>query len=375
VKRSCARATCGAILLALWFAVRVAAADAVEQLASDDRATVAAAVAEIERMPASPDAADALFRAARACEEKLADPPRALALYERILKELPDASVAMASERRAERLRVEVGRAGEHAEKARELAAVMAAADERPAAEIEQRVRALAEAAWPGAADAALWLAEWLRRTGRFAEAETQYDAVVARFPGTPQAALAARGAVGAAIDGHAWDRAESLARALPAIDAEDAVVRDELITAADRGRFRARLYTTSWIALVLALLALVASLTEAAVRGGRRRPALIPPVEVLFLVPAAAVLVAVSFTAHRAIAPAVLRISLVGIACAWLSGLTLDLLRRRGRAFRRRALAHILACLVATLSIGYIAVTRDNLMDLLAETVRFGPE
>ena len=57
-----------------------------------------------------------------------------------------------------------------------------------------------------------------------------------------------------------------------------------------------------AWIALLLAFAGLAASLAEAALRGGRQRPPLRPPIEVMFLAPIAAVLVAVSFTAHRAI-------------------------------------------------------------------------
>jgi nitric oxide reductase large subunit len=94
----------------------------------------------------------------------------------------------------------------------------------------------------------------------------------------------------------------------------------------------------------------------------------------VWFLAPVAAVIVAASFTAHRAIAPAVLRISIVGVALAWMSGAALDLLRQRGRPVRARAIVHIVACAVAIVSVGYIAITRDGLLDMLAETVQFGP-
>ena len=39
------------------------------------------------------------------------------------------------------------------------------------------------------------------------------------------------------------------------------------------------------------------------------------------------------------------------------------------------RAVAHILACVIAVVAVGYIAMTRDGLVDLLAETVRGGPD
>ena len=94
-----------------------------------------------------------------------------------------------------------------------------------------------------------------------------------------------------------------------------------------------------------------------------------------LYAAPIAAVLIGVAFTAHRAIAPAVLRISLAGVALAWISGTALDIARARGRDVRMRSLAHVVACVLGVIAIGYIAMTRDGLIDLLAETVKFGPE
>src|SRR6185503_18804887 len=130
----------------------------------------------------------------------------------------------------------------------------------------------------------------------------------------------------------------------LPAGDEVDRAVKEDLLDGASTGRLRDRLYVAAWIGLVLASLLLLASLIEAIVRGGVRRPALRPPIEVMFLAPVAAVIVAASFTAHRAIAPAVLQISIVGVIAAWVSGAALDLVRSRGRPVRARAIAHVVA-------------------------------
>ena len=59
------------------------------------------------------------------------------------------------------------------------------------------------------------------------------------------------------------------------------------------------------------------------------------------------------SFTAHRAIGPAVTRISLVGLALAWLSGSALEL-----RPGRLRAVLHVVACMAGVLAVAYIALT-----------------
>ncbi|HET9987909.1 MAG TPA: hypothetical protein VFQ65_05300, partial [Kofleriaceae bacterium] len=56
--------------------------------------------------------AAALYAAGRTCEDTLADPVRALALYDRLLREYPDASVALGAEHHAARLRAQL--AGGH---------------------------------------------------------------------------------------------------------------------------------------------------------------------------------------------------------------------------------------------------------------------
>ena len=346
-----------------------------EALGSQDPQAVEKAVTELERARATPDGADALFAAARACEHKLADPARALALYDRIVHELPDARVAAASQRRAERLRAQLGPANAYGIEAKQLARLIADADRLESGEVVDRAAALAAAAWPGAPDAALWLAEWLRRIGRFGQAEAAYREVVVRWPSSSQALLARRGAAGAALDQHAWSHAVDLARALPVPSADDVLVRDELLQAAEQGRLRDRLYTRAWVGLVVAIFALFASLAEAILRGGKRWPSVRPPIEILYLAPLGAVLIAISFTAHRAITPVVASITLAGIVLAWISGVTLDLLRARERSVKARAILHILMCTLGVVATGYIVMMHGGLLDLLAETVRSGPE
>lgn len=361
------------IALALLLAWRIAAADDAALLAgleTDDPTALSQAIHAIETAPTTPGLADVLFAAGRACEDRLHDPARALALYERIVRELPDAGISIAAQRRVELLADARG----HAREAGELAELTANADTLPAADVVRRTEALIAAPWPGAADAALWLGDWLCRTRRFADAQARYAQVIERWPDASQAYLALRNAASCAIDAHDWSRADALASRLPERDDSERAVKADLVESTARGRLRDRLYTASWIGLPLALLALLASLADAVLRGGLRRPALRPPIEVLFLAPVAAVIVAASFTAHPAIAPAVLRISVAGVALAWISGAALDLARTRGRPVRLRAIGHVLACAIGVVAIGYIAITHDGLLDLLAETVKFGP-
>jgi hypothetical protein len=347
----------------------------VEQLGASERAAIERAVAAIERAPAgTPSLEYALFRAGQACEDTLADPARARALYERLVRELPDAGLAIAAARRVDHLREQLGEGKRHAREAAELAALVAGADRLSPDEIDRRARALADAAWPGAPEAALWHAEWLRRSKRLAEAAARFAEIAARWPGSPHAIEALRGAVGTALDARDWGRAAELARPLPAALPADRVLRDELLEAAARGRRRTLWYALAWLAAIAAALGLGASFAEALYRTPPPRRVR-APLELLFLAPIAAVLVGVALTAHETIAPAVTLLSAGGLVLAGLSGAALDLLRARGRPLRSRALLHAALCVIAVAALLYIALMRDDLLDMVIETVRFGPE
>lgn len=339
-------------------------------LNTDEPTALQAAVIAIEDAPTVPGLADVLFSAGRAAEDRLHDPARALALYDRILRELPDAGVAIAAGRRAESLRA----ARDHAREAAQLAELYALADTLPAVEVERRAQLLIDAAWPGAAEASMLLADWRCRNRNFGGAQQQYARVVATYPDAEQAGLARRNAAGCAIDAKDWDLAERLAEQLAGHGDLDEAVRVDLMSSIATGRRRAWLYSSSWIALVVAGILLFVSFVEAIVRGGVRAPAWQPPVEVLYIGPVALVLVAASYAIDSLIGPAVIQISAAGLATAWVSGATLDLCRRRGRSVRARALGHIVACAFVVLAVGYIAMTRADLLDMLGETVRFGP-
>lgn len=361
-----------ALVLIAWLAVGHAANESqlLAGLETDDPAQLATAISAIEHAPTTPELADVLFAAGRACEDRLHDPARALAIYDRIARDLPDAGISIAATRRIDQLRG----VREHAHEAAELAELIASADQLPSADVVRRADALIAAPWPGAIDAALWAADWACRTRAFADAQARYVKLRTTWPQTEQAQLALRNAASCAIDAHDWPRAEALARQLPALDEVAQAVQQDLLEHVASGRRRDALYHASWLGLVLAIGLMLASLGEAMVRGGFRRPTLRPPVEVMFLAPVAAVIVLASFTAHRAIAPAVVKISLVGLALAWASGMALDLLRSRQRPVRLRAVIHVLCCAIGVLAVGYIAMTRDGLLDMLAETVKFGP-
>jgi tetratricopeptide (TPR) repeat protein len=346
-------------------------------LGASDLRDVERAVAAIQQQPAAESDPDVLFAAGRACEDKLLDPERAVALYDRVIAEHPTARVATAALRRAAPLRAQIGPHGETAALAAELARLTARADAQPAAAVIREAERLTAVAWPGAPAAALWLADWLRRAGRIDDAQAHYAMIVARWPTLPEAQAALRGGAGCALEAHDWSLAETLANRLPAADPTDRAVRDDFLTAVARGRRRDRWYVLAWLAIAAAAGALAGSLVEAILRSppGTRWSALRPPIEILLLGPVAAVLIGIAFTAHRLFAPAVASIAGGGLVLAWLSGAALERLRARGRSRRLRGIAHVLICLVGVAALGYVALDRDNLLDMLIETGRFGPE
>lgn len=380
-----------AIVVALSAASAVAAPPgaAIDDLASSDPRAVADAVTAVERGGAN---AETLFAAARACEQVLLDPARAENLYEHVVYDYPDSNVAVPAHRRLDELQHLLGTDDEFATQAASFALLVAHGDAMGAAEVRALEEGLVESSprWPGVPDAELWLAEYLRERGDYAAAGEQYARIQRRWPSSAQGIEALRGAAGTALDAHDWKRALALAEQLPGgapvaragraelraagNPIEDAA-RAELIAQGRRGMRRDAIGDAAWLAIALAFVVVLASLAGAIFRGGRRWPRARPPLEVMFLGPIAAVLVAISFAAQRVIGPAVARITLTGLLLAWISGSALDLLRARGEPTRGRSLVHAAACMLGVVAMAYLAVVRDGLFDMLVETVRNGPE
>jgi hypothetical protein len=355
------------LVLVLALAAAPARAGELDALGADDVHEVARAVDAITAQPASPDL---LFAAGRACEDKLLDPARAAAIYARVVADHPSARVATAAAHRLAALRPLLGADNAAARPAAALAQLIAHADALPASAVYQQAVALAATDGPDAPAAALWLADWLRRSERTLEARAHYARVIARWPHAHEAQQAYRGGAGCALDAHDWQLAEALARRLAVDDPGDRASRDDLLGLAARGRRRDRGYLLAWLGFAVALVVLAGSLARATQRSapGTRRSTLRPPIEVLLLAPIAAVLVGIAVASYRAIAPAVATIALGGLALAYVSGAGLDRWHALGRARWLRTALHLALCLAGVGCLVYIAITHGGLIDSLGD-------
>lgn len=323
-------------------------------------------------------AAEALFSAARLSEENLADPGRALALYRALVERYPDSRTALAATRRADALAAQIGPGGDGGDALARFTEILNdydAADEAPSLAAAEALLA-AHADWVGSPRVLLWLAEVHRRAGRHRDASARYLEVAERWPEGEHALRAWRGAGDMAVRLGEFRRAQELYRHMQPQGPAEQRSLDEALRSLDIERLRTRLFALCCAALAAVFLGLLASLLHAA---GGLRPGLralrTPPTEALFMIPIAALLTAASFTGHASIGPAVALLCGVGAALSWLSGAGLDAARRRALPNRARPLVHAAAAVIAVLALSYIALHRGHLVDMILETVRFGPE
>ena len=99
------------------------------------------------------------------------------------------------------------------------------------------------------------------------------------------------------------------------------------------------------------------------------------PPIEAVFFVPIAVVLVIIAETGNPLVARAVSTIAIGGAIIAWVSGVIMEAARaRRGAVGLRRATAHGLVAALAVASMAYLAIDHHRMLDLVLETWREGP-
>ncbi len=373
---------CGALLAALLpgearadgGAERFAAASAMR--AHGDDAHAAAALVDLaDQLPADPLADDALFSAAQLYEEKLGDPARAAALYQRLVRDYPDSRVSLGAERRLAHLREALGPDDKGAAALAEMNDILFGHASRPEAESIARMEALVAANpnWRGAAQGLLWLGDAYARAGRTSDALAALDRVANGWPDSEEAFSALGRAAQLAARAGRFDRADRYVAAMHADDdpARQRSIEDAAALVA-RERLRERLFVAAQLAALvlffgfLASIALGAGSARAAARAVAR-----PPIEVIYMAPVAAVLCLSSLTGYSQIAPAVAIIAGGGVVIAWLHGVAIRLHQRQ----RLLVAAHTLAAVAGVIAVCYIAVHRTRLLDMIMATVRFGPD
>jgi tetratricopeptide (TPR) repeat protein len=144
-----------------------------------------------------------------------------------------------------------------------------------------------------------------------------------------------------------------------------DPQLRAQLDHELARADWRRRFREVSWLALAALAIAAIVGIAR---RRASWRVMLVPPVEVLFLAPVAAVLIGVAATGNPLVSRAVRVISIAGVAVAWIAA-ALGPPPSRARAALRAVLAAI-AVLAAT----YLACDHDRMIDIVIETWHSGP-
>jgi hypothetical protein len=126
------------------------------------------------------------------------------------------------------------------------------------------------------------------------------------------------------------------------------------------------------WAVLVVLVVAAAVALRR---RAGSWRAAgrrlVRPPIETMFFVPIAAVLIAVASTGNPLVGRAVWGIGIAGVVTSWITGALLA----GTRVTLKRAIVHALCAMLAVGAATYVAVDHGHLVDFLIETWREGPD
>lgn len=354
---------------------QAAFAAATQQLGDGDLAGARAALEALAAAsPTGRWADDALAEAAGIAEQQ-GDLAGARRLWQRIVDEHGDGRLARRATARLATLAAAGGADGTWdtvaAEHDRLVRAAAAAEDPHDAL---RALGALLEGnpRYPRAFAAALWLGEAWARIGERRLADTwlaRAHAAAATGGDRFRAGLAR-----AELLADRGDRAgaRTLLQALAPADRLDERARADALADLDRseGRARVGLVARGFLIAAAAAAALLLRRRTGSWRGAARAlwP---PPTAALFLAPVAAVLVVVAETGNPLAARAVELILLGGLALTWLSGALLR--ARRAPLTLPHLLLHLLAVLAAAAAIAWIAIVRDQLLDLLLETWRSG--
>ena len=321
---------------------------------------------------------DALLEAARLYEEDLGDPARALALYQDLLARFPHSRLSRRAEARAQALERALGPEGRWSEAAsalqdltRELTVVS------PEASLS-RLKTLLEL-YPGspqAPEAMYWIGHLHAQTGNAEEALATWRELGEKFEDSEWSRKALGGQAELHLSREDFDEARAaFARLTRSEQPAYRRMGTDGLEEVDGARTRARVRTAAWFVVTLVFLGLVVR-ARVLTKSVRQTFVLLrrPPTEVLFLLPLIVLLLLASATNNRLLGLATERILVVGFFATWLSGRVLDA-SRGTKHHRAWAVAQAAAVALAVVSACYIAVARENLIEVIVETWRFGPD
>jgi hypothetical protein len=342
--------------------------------AGDRTGAIADLVAIADELPASAWADDALATAARLLE-RAGDPVRAAALLARLADTYPSSRSAAWARSHADELTRTTGDARWRPVAAEHDAVIVAVGRAGDPAPHLARLGALvvANPDYPRATSARLWLGDRWSQQGDWDRAHGWYREALVRAAAPVERRLAQLGIAAALTGLDEFSAADATLDALAADPDVDPIALARARDAVDRARFRYRGRIAAWIALVLVVAAGVIALRRStgSMRGVARALAR-PPAEAWFVVPVAVIVSAVSATGNALVGSAVRWIAVGGVIVAWGSG---AILSAAPALPRWRFAVHIVAIVAAAGAVVYLAVSRDRLLDLLAETWKHGHE
>lgn len=354
---------------------------ALKEISAGHYADAARALEQLSRdAPDADEADDALMKAAELCDRQLTEPVRAVALYRQVAARFPASRLARRAARRADELEHALGAGARFEAEVARFEDALARAGVTPSDDAIAGVEAMLAASpeLPIGARVAMWIGRAHLAHGRLETALTWFERAPGYAGGAALGWHARKAEADALLAGGRLDEAERAYRALGRSD--DPVRRGAAAIGLERVE-RARVWNLlarwAWIAVVLFAAAMAVScrrLTGSWRAAGHALRK--PPIEVIYLVPFALLISVGAFRTNVLAARAVVLIFCGGLITTWVSGAVLVSARERfGTVSVRRALLHAGGAAVVVAAICYIAVMREQLLGMLTETVRHGPE
>ncbi|MBL4637232.1 MAG: tetratricopeptide repeat protein [Kofleriaceae bacterium] len=344
---------------------------------NDARAAELLQILSVEH-PESPFADDALFLAAQLLEEKLSKPAQARVLYQKLTKDYPDSRASLAASRRLAALNEALGTDEEGVAPLVRFQTILKEFPNRSLDTSEAMAMAVLRdfPHWTGAHRIQLWLASSARSRGDLEAAESYYDEI--RSGDAPRSAKL-QALFGASEIHVIRGQYDSAIRLLDSLDTRTDLSQGEVESATElreklhTSQNRSRLLQLSLVVFSTMLVSFLVLLKRHCASWSAFGRALrTPPSEFFYLLPICLLFVIMAMTGHEEIGPAVAIICGGGLIVSWIAGVTMSAMSplTPGKAILSAAFAT-----AATSSLCYFALYRSQLLDLVATTVRFGPE